>query len=301
LLTGPEKQALARPHTGAGAYEYYLRGRQHLHRISEPDLKHSGEMFTRAIALDPNYGPAWAGLATVHATLYEWLGAREDDLIKAEHASQRALELAPQLAEAHVARGCVLSLSRRYDEAAREFEGAIRLNPRLFDAYYYFARSSVASGNALRSVELFRKAADARPEDFQSPLFLSQSLRSLGRTDDAQEAAREGIRRAEHMLVLNPLDGRALSLGAGPLFLDGQRERALAWSQRALELYPNDVCVLVNGACLRAKIGDKDGALTLLERVFARGMGKRDWVEHDPDYDCLRDDPRFQRLLAALS
>jgi len=57
---------------------------------------------------------------------------------------------------------------------------------------------------------------------------------------------------------------------------------------------------LVNAACLHAKLGQKEDALELLERVFARGWGKRDWVEHDPDYDILRDDPRFLKLLARL-
>ena len=111
VLSGREKQALVRPQTGAAAYEYYLRGRQHLPRLTQPDLEKSGEMFERAIELDGGYSPAFAGLATVHATLYEWFGARDDDLARAERASQRALELAPELAEAHVARGCVLSLS----------------------------------------------------------------------------------------------------------------------------------------------------------------------------------------------
>ena len=77
----------------------------------------------------------------MHATLYEWYGAKEDDLVRAERASHRALELAPDLAESHVARGVALSLSARYVEAAQEFEEAIRLNPNLFDAHYYFART----------------------------------------------------------------------------------------------------------------------------------------------------------------
>jgi adenylate cyclase len=148
---------------------------------------------------------------------------------------------------------------------------------------------------------MFRRAAEVRQEDYQSSMFLAQSLRKLGRTKEAREAGREGIRRAERILVLNPLDGRALSLGALVLFDDGQRARALEWSQRALEIYPDDVCTLANGACLRAKAGEKDEALALLERVFARGLGKRDWVEHDPDYDILRDDPRFQKLVEKLS
>ena len=257
-------------------------------------------MFARAIEQDGNYAPALAGLAMVHCTLYELCGAREYDLVRAERASQRALELTPGLAEAHVARGFALSLCSRYEEAAQEFEHAIQLDHNLFDAYYYFARVSFARGEVGRSAELFRKAAEVRQEDFQSPMLLGQSLRMLGQEDEAQKATREGIRRAEHILALNPVDARALSLGSGALFDDGQIARAAEWHQRSLELYPDDVCALVNGACFYAKAGQKEEALELLERVFAQGWGKRDWVEHDPDYDILRDDPRFKKLLAKL-
>jgi len=300
VLSSREKPSLLRPQTGAAAYEYYLRGRQHIHRMTQTDLQTSSEMFERAIGLDASYGPAWSWLAVVHATLHEWFGAREDDLVKAERASRRALELAPGFAEAHVARGATLSLSRRYDEASQEFEEAIRLNPNLFEAYYYFARASFASGDLGRSAELFRRAGEVRPEDFQSPMLLGQSLRMLGRSEEATDATREGIRRAEHVLVLNPLDGRALSLGSGALFEDRQTARAMEWSRRSLELYPDDMGALINGACLHAKAGQKEDALELLERVFARGWGKRDWVEHDSDYNILRDDPRFQKLVAKL-
>ena len=57
---------------------------------------------------------------------------------------------------------------------------------------------------------------------------------------------------------------------------------------------------LINAACLHAKARQTEEAIGLLERVFARGWGKRDWIEHDPDYDILRDDPRFKKLLARL-
>ena len=300
VLTPLEKEALLRPQTGPAAYECYLRGRQLLPRLTEADLRASAEMFERALALDAAYGPAWAGLATVHATLYEWFGARDDDLARSERTSDRALALAPRLADAHVARGCALSLSRRYAEAAREFEEAIRINPNLFDAYYYFARTSFAWGEIARSAELFGKAAEVRQEDFQSALLQGQSLRMLGRADEARSATREGLARVERALELNPLDARALSLGSTELFSDGQPERALEWSRRSLELHPDDLSTLVNAACLRSKLGLKEEMLELLERVFARGWGKRDWIEHDSDYDIVRDDPRFQRLLERL-
>jgi adenylate cyclase len=87
LLSQQEKQALVRPHTGAEAYDYYLRGRQHLPRMSAMHLKQSGDMFRKAIELDSQYGPAYAGLAMVHATLYEWFGAKKEDWTVAEEAS----------------------------------------------------------------------------------------------------------------------------------------------------------------------------------------------------------------------
>jgi adenylate cyclase len=63
--------------------------------------------------------------------------------------------------------------SQRYDEAAREFEEAIRINPNLFDAYYYFTRTAFACGEVARSAELFRKAGDVRQDDFLSPILLA--------------------------------------------------------------------------------------------------------------------------------
>jgi adenylate cyclase len=199
-----------------------------------------------------------------------------------------------------MARGFVLSLSSRYEQAAGEFQEAINLNQNLFEAYYYFARASFANGELERSAALFRKAAEVRHEDFQSSILQAQSLRMLGRQDESQAANQEGIRRVQSILLLNPKDCRALSLGSSALYHDGQVERALEWSHRSLTLYPDDMSALINAACLHAKMGHKEESIGLLERVFARGWGKRDWVEHDTDYDILRDDPRFQRLLANL-
>ena len=79
-----------------------------------------------------------------------------------------------------------------------------------------------------------------------------------------------------------------------------QLERAREWSERALALYPNDMSSLGNGACLQARLGHADRAIELLERVSAQGWGQRDWLERDPDYDSLRDDPRFKRLLTTF-
>src|SRR5262245_8917757 len=163
-----------------------------------------------------------------------------------------------------------------------------------------FRQNQLRVRRCARSAELYRVAAELREEDFQSPLLLGLSLRALGRKDAAQEAERTGILRAERALARDPFNGRALSLAAGTLFESGDVERAMAWSRRSLELHPDDASALVNAACLQTMAGREEAALDLLERVFAQGCGKRDWVANDPDYAPLRDDPRFQRLVAKL-
>ena len=58
--------------------------------------------------------------------------------------------------------------------------------------------------------------------------------------------------------------------------------------------------VIINAACLQARSGEKEKAMDLLERVFNKGWGKKDWVENDPDYDSLRNEPRFIAMMARL-
>ncbi|HEU4929024.1 MAG TPA: protein kinase [Candidatus Krumholzibacteria bacterium] len=301
LLSGREKDALRRPGTEAAAYEYYLRGRQQMHTLSRTSAFTAKEMFDRAIEIDPNYAPAYAGLAQLHAWEYEWWGGGERAADAADKASRKALELAPQLSESHTARAAALAQRGRYDEAAREYEEAIRLNPNSFDAYYYYARASFAAKKIAKSAELFARAGELRPEDFQSPALLAQSLWMMGQENEARAANEEGIRRVERWLELDPHNLRALALGATALANQGQAERAFEWMDRAIATAPEDPSIYFNAACVYAKLNRKEEALACLEQTLARGFGKRDWIEQDPDYDSIRDDPRFQAMLDKLS
>ncbi len=299
-LSTREKRAVRRPQTATDTYEYFLRGRQSLHRMTRPDLAHSREMFRAAIELDAEYAPAWAGLATAHAQQFEWWGSQPEDLREADRASRIAMELNPQLAEAHVARGFAMSLHRRYDLAEQHFAAASRINPQLYDAWYLWGRSAYARGQIERSAELFGKAAAARPDDFQSCHLHGQSLRNIGRLAEGLVVNQEAQRRAERILALNPRDVRTLSLGAGSLQVAGDFARAREWAEKALEIDPGDMGAIINGSLLYAKAGMKEEALGLLERALGLGWGKRDWIEQDPDYDSLRDDPRFVAMLSRL-
>jgi TolB-like protein/Tfp pilus assembly protein PilF len=299
-LSTRERRAVQRQPTAIETYECFLRGRQRMHTMQQPHMDEARALYQRAIALDAEYAPAWAGLATLHALLFEWWGSQDSDLNEADRASRIAMELAPDLADAHLARAYTLSNLRRYEEAKTHFEAAARINPNLFDAYYYYGRAAFAAGDTQKSIELWRKAAEVRQEDFESPLLQAQSMRQLGLIEQARPVNAEAVRRAEKLLALNPQNGRVLSFGAGALGEDGQVERALEWARRAEALYPDDMGVVVNGACLRSKLGLKEEAMYLLERVFTKGWGKKDWIENDQDYDPLRAEPRFIAMMAKL-
>ncbi len=299
-LDARERIAVRRQPTAIETYENFLRGRQRMHNMQQPHMDEARAFYESAIALDAEYAPAWAGLAMLHCLLYEWWGSHDADLRAADRASGIAMDLAPDLADARLARAYTLANLRRYDEARPHFEAAARINPNLFDAYYYYGRAAFAAGDTEKSIEMWHRGGEVRREDFECPLLEGQSLRKLGRLEEAQVANREAARRAERLLELNPSNGRVLSFGAGALLEEGQQERGLEWSRRAEALYPDDMSVIVNGACNRIKLGLHDEALDLLERIFGKGWGKKDWIEKDPDYDALRGHPRFIAMMARL-
>ena len=293
FLTLEEKETIRRPGTVVEAYEYFLKGRQLFHNLK---LEAARDMFRKAIKLDSEYASAYAGLADALSWLYEWEGGSFSVLAEAEQSSLKALTLAPNLAESHSSRGYILALGKKYDEAEKEFLEAIRLNSNCYDAYYLYGRSSFSRGDIEKSAEMLLKASEVRQEDFQSLLLLAQSLRIMGK-DNVHDVIRKGISKARKQLELNPEDVRALALGSGSLYDLGEKQEAFEWIHRAFSLYPDDAGTLFNAACLYAKDGNKDQALILLERAFAKGYGNKEWIEKDPDYVSLRNEPRFKALL----
>ncbi len=297
-LRDHERQALRRvPTADMRAYEYYLRGRQFFSQARKRSLEFAIGMFERAIAADPSYALAWAGLADAASLLAMYYPPGEAQLVRADEASLRALELAPDLAEAHAARGFVLWLLKRHDEAAQAFDESIRLDPKEFEARYFYARSCFQRGETEKAARLFEEAAAVR-EDYQARFFAAQSYASLGRAAEAEAAYRRAAQVAEDHLALNPDDPRAYTMCAVALCRTGQPEAGLACAQRAVEVDPEDAGVCYNVACLYSLEGRIEDALRCLEDAFRHGFGDKAWIEHDPDLEPLRGEPRFQALLA---
>lgn len=293
-----EKEAIrAVPRTDVNAYDYYLRGRQFFKRFHKVDIEHARQMFWQALDIDPNFALAWAGYADCHSFLMMYVDPDPVHAQQADRASKRALELGPELAEAHASRGLACLVGRDFNNAEAAFREALQLNPRLFEAYYYYARARFHQGDLDMAARLFRKAADADPTDYQSRCLRVQILRGTGHEALAIEEAREAVEVLEKHLEWHPDDARGLHLGAGSLIMLGQTQRAKNWLRRALELDPDDPIVLYNVACNFATLGEADESLDYLEQAVEHGTVSSDWMRNDEDLVSLRDDPRYAELL----
>ncbi|HVS01534.1 MAG TPA: protein kinase [Thermoanaerobaculia bacterium] len=300
-LSPKERRAIQNVSTrDVEAYDYYLRGRKFFYELSERGFRYARQLYARAIELDPSYALAYAGMADCCSFSYMYTESTEANRIDADENSRKALELDPDLAEAHASRGLALTITKDYHGAKAAFETAVRLNPRLYEAYYFHARNCMAQGDYAGAAELFGKAGEVRPDDYQAPALRIQALASLGASEEERRAAaRKAIEVAERHLELNPDDVRALYLGAA-VVIDFDRERGLEWARRALAVDPDEAVILYNVACVMAKAGEHQEAIDLLEKAVASGFGYKEWIEHDSDFIPLRDDPRFQQLLESM-
>jgi adenylate cyclase len=299
LTQREERRLLERSTNNVPAYEFYLRGRKLFQKWTRQNIELARKMFQRAIELDPDFADAWAGLATARVHLFG--RDNEPHLEKAREASDHALKLDPESAEAHVATGQGFSMEKRYADAAKQFERAIELDPTLFDAYYYYGRACFKSGDSDKSLRLFQQAQDVRPEDYEAIYLTSLVLRQLGRNEESRAADERAIKSVRKHLELNPDDARAYVLGAGALARLGERDEAKQWCERAMSLAPDDDAVLYNAACALARLGEDERALNMLQRAIEAGLAGGDWVVRDPDWERLRDHPRFQALAKRLA
>ena len=300
LSEGEKKQIEKARAVNVKAYDYYLRGRQSFHQLRRKSLEHARQMFAKAIDVDPEYARAWAGMADAYSLLYTNFDAREFNLRQAEIASQKALELEPELAEAHVARGLAASMNNRFEEAQSEFESALRLDPKSFEAAKAWARSHLAQGRFEDAARMFERASTMRPEDYEAPMLLGQVLTALDRKEDASAAYRHGADLVDAHLELNPEDTRALILAATVNANLGRQERAVEFAERAIAVDRDDPMLLYNVACTFAILGKADEALEALEHAVEKGWGDRAWIEHDSDLDSIRGSPRYKSLMQAM-
>ena len=300
-LSPVEQQALRSERTtDFKAYEYYLRGRGHYRRRTRTDFESAREMFSKAIEIDSGYALAWAGLADTYTEFWRNYESTEENLAQAEETSREAVELDPNLAEAHAARGFALGQRQLYDEAAAAFRRAMELNPRLFEAYYYYGTVAFAAGRLETAAEMFEKATEAAPDEIRALQLLPQIYTRLRREAAAAAANRQRVEVVERRLEFNPDDVPMLLDGASALAALGERQRSLEWASRILDKAGNDALVLYNLACLYSLAGEVTSALEALEKSYEAGLADPEWMRQDSDLDNIRKHARYKELVKRM-
>jgi TolB-like protein/tetratricopeptide (TPR) repeat protein/tRNA A-37 threonylcarbamoyl transferase component Bud32 len=285
---------------GVRAYEFYLRGRQFFREFRHRPMEHAREMFQHAIEADPRYARAYAGLADAACFLYMYFEPRPGLLEEAEEASRNAQELDPGSAEALASRGLATALRKDYAGAETAFAEAVRLDPRLFEAHYFWARACFQRGAHEDALRHYVDACALR-EDYQAELLRAQTLEAMGRRAEALRAYASALEVCERHVALNPDDARSLTMGGVARARTGDHPGAVEWVERALMAEPRDAVVLYAAACTLAVLGLGERAIEVFGRAIDEGFGNRQWIEEDPDFDSIRDDPRFRAILRRLA
>ncbi|OGD22703.1 MAG: hypothetical protein A2Y70_08495 [Candidatus Aminicenantes bacterium RBG_13_64_14] len=300
-LSPQEKGALSEiPTRHVQAYDYYLKGRSFYYRYGRHDIEFALQLFSRATELDPEYALAQAGLADCWSYIYLYSERKDAVRLQAETAGRLAVERAPESAQAQASFAVAMSLGDHKEEARTAFEKAIRLDPGLFEAWYFYARHAFAGGDLPKAASLYEEAMRVRPEDFYAPLLVAQIYDELGRHEDARAARERGVGLVERRIDLHPDDARALYMGANGLVALGEKGKGLDWARRARKIDPDDPMLLYNLGCIHSLAGDVEEAIDCLERAASGGLLQKGWYEHDGDLDPLRTHPRFKALLEKM-
>jgi TolB-like protein/Tfp pilus assembly protein PilF/class 3 adenylate cyclase len=327
-LTGSEKQMMAaQPTSDTTAYELYHKGRSLWERRSGDNIPQAIAYYEQAIARDPNYALAYAGLANAYALLPFYTStAQRDANPKAKEAARKALQLDPNLAEAHAALGKMFF----FDEidlagAIREYQRAIELNPNYATAHQWLGNDALVSlGRFEEAIAENRRAVELDP---LSPIInadLGTTLYLARRYDEADAQLRKA-------LAIDPRFSYALYNLGLVVQQKGDLPGAIAQYEKAKEL-TDDPLILVlmaaaraqagdNGAALRAltnldnisqhrevlaywrallflSLNNKGQAIHWLEQSFAERDGANiGWIKVDPVLDPLHGDPRFEALV----
>ncbi|MBV8201832.1 MAG: protein kinase [Acidobacteria bacterium] len=330
-LTGAERRKLRRPLTqDSAAYQAYLKGRFFWNKWTPEGMRVSLGFYQQAIEIDPRYALAWAGLADSHAVLGNIKAVPPAEAFpRAKAAALKALEIDPDLAEAHASLGFV----RRFFDwdwpgAERSFVRAVRLNPSYATAHRFYAQFLSGSGRhdeAVSEAELaieleplsiiihtavgdvlfyarrydeaigyYRRALVLDPDFLPGHSDLARALELSGRIDEAIAEYEKAIRLAQGENA-DPSAGLANAYAVA-----GRRADALAVLE---ELQRRRAAKYVSPwalASIYARLGEDGAALDWLDRAYDEHDSTLVWVKVHPRFDHLRAHPRYQDLLRRM-
>ena len=298
-LTFSEQVSLTKRQTvNVQAYDLYLKGQEYLYRMTKRSVEYSIQLFEKAIELDPRYAAAYANASSAYGQLYQLFSRQDIYQQKAQELSFKALMYDSNLPEAYRAMGLSYSLFGKFDEAEAACRKAIELDADDFLAYWTLGRIHFTQGNLPLALDQFNKVVELKPGFYAAYPYIEQTCRALGRTEEAAAASRRVLQLLPDYLLQNPDDARARIVLAITLASVGKATEAVQEGTHALELSPDDPLMLYNVACLFAQLQEIDRSIDALQRAQKAGYWDYGWMRHDPDLNPLRDDPRFQQIVA---
>ena len=313
------------------AYEAYLKGRYFRNKLSEDGFKKGVAYFQRAIDGQPDYAPAYAGMASCYCLLgghgLELTSPREGmpkakaaalkaleidselaepygvlgiirtkydwDWDGGEKALRRALELNPSFAQGHAWYSIHLEAMGRHEEAILEAERARELNPLSLAANVNLGWQLYQAGRHWEAIEQYNKTLELDPGFWGAHWALGYYYQSQGRYEEAITALKKAVeRKSGHTLALSTL--------AYTYAVSGNRAEALkileSLKARSAKTYVSPAHI----ATVYAGLGEKDQVFEWLEKAYAARSRSLAWLNVAREWDGLRSDPRFTALLAKV-
>lgn len=317
------------------AYDAYLKARFSLHQMTPSAIGKSIEDFERSIQADPNYAPAHAGLASAYALLaiapFDFLPPHEA-MPKAEKAARKALELDSSFAEAHTALALVNHHYHwKWKEAEAGYLQAIELNPDHGDTHLWYSWMLLALGRSDAAFDEIEQTMSIVQETDPHRLVTVHTTRAAAyyfareyqrAVDECQKAeqldpkyfmlhfiaGRSYMRLKKHSEAIAHLQ-QARATGEMPLMdaalglaysLDGKIAETMRLAEEFKAAAKKRYIPPTYFGMLFAGMGDRDKAMTWLEKAYQERADGLTWLNVEPMLDDVRSDPRFQELIRKI-
>jgi tetratricopeptide (TPR) repeat protein len=312
------------------AHRLYLLGRFHYNKIGPADLYKAIEYFQQAIALDPQYAQAHAGVANAYGAIaFYGLTPPRNSYEKSRAAVERALEFDSSLADAHAMYASIeFYYEWEWEKAEKEFQRAISLNPNYADANQFYAWYLIAMGRTEEAQNSIDRALELDPLAIFAYLTNSDVLYMSRRYDQAIERLQETLDLGgNNPLALSRLGWSYVQKGMFTEAIDKMRQAVilspynleLSWmlghayavagknaeARQILDdlhrLAENQYVLPYGFALIHVGLGENDAALEWLEKAFEDRNSWMPYLQVEPRLDPLRSDPRFQDLLHRMN
>ncbi len=329
-LTGTDQQQLAkRPTENVEAYQLYLRGRFHVFKLTPQEINKGISYFEQAIALDPNYALAYAGISDAYRSLA--VGTEltpKENLLKSKAAAEKAIEIDDTLSETYASLGATNIWLWNWSEVEKSHKRALELNPNSANAHLFYAHYLSNMGRHAEALNEIKLAREIEPLFPFIGALEGQFLNHAGRTDEALDRLQKTLEIAPNFWMPH--------LFASSVYIEkGMYDEAIAEAHKAAELSPAQTASIAFEGYALAKSGKQDEARNLLDKLLKlsterfippdhiamiyNGLGETDkaleWLEkgyeqHDPKmaflkvepkWNNLRNEPRFIELMKKMN